>query len=136
MSRVISRGRPTRYIIKFPANVTEYTHNCLKDNKFPTVEGLAHYLGVGTRTIYDWREQHKDFSQTIETLLDTQKQLLITNGLTGSYNARFAMFLLKANHGMTEKETVVDATQNNYMNISPDILADALKIMNSPEGLG
>lgn len=134
MNGIISLGRPTRYVTKFPVCVTDYTNNCLKDSKFPTIEGLAHHLGIGTRTIYDWREQHKDFSQTIETLLDAQKQLLITNGLTGNYNARFAMFLLKANHGMTEKETIVDATQNNYMNISPDLLADALKIMHSQEG--
>jgi hypothetical protein len=43
------------------------------------------------------------------------------------------MFLLKANHGMTEKEPLVNATQNSYMNISPDLLADALKLMKQEE---
>lgn len=134
MSDISSRGRPTRYIIKFPSSVTQYTDNCLKNGTFPTIEGLAQYLDVGTRTIYDWEQLHKDFSQTIDTLRGTQKHLLITNGLTGNYNGRFAMFLLKANHGMTEKETLVDATQNNYMNISPDLLADALKLMQCQDG--
>ena len=134
MSDKSNKGRPTRYIIKFPASVTEYTNKCLKDGKFPTIEGLAQYLGIGTRTIYDWEKLHVEFLQTIDALRDTQKQLLITNGLTGGYNARFAMFLLKANHGMSEKESLVDATQNNYMNISPDLLADALKLMHSQEG--
>jgi hypothetical protein len=60
--------------------------------------------------------------------------MLITNGLEGKYNSRFAMFLLKASHGMTEKEPLVDATQNNYMNISPELLADALEIMHSRDG--
>lgn len=134
MSDKSNKGRPTRYIIEFPARVMEYINNCLKDSKFPTIEGLAQYLGIAARTIYDWEKLHNEFLQTIETLRDTQKQLLITNGLTGGYNARFAMFLLKANHGMSEKESLVDATQNNYMNISPDLLADALKLMHSQEG--
>ena len=133
MNDEIRRGRPTRYTIKLPLSATEYIKNCLKDNKFPTIEGLAQYLGISARTIYDWEKVHVEFLQTIDTLRDTQKQLLITNGLTGGYNSRFAMFLLKANHGMTEKEPTVDATQNNYMGISPDLLADALRLMHSQE---
>ena len=109
-------------------------HNdCLEKGIFPTFEGLATYLGVGTRTLYDWELEHADFSQTMEKVRDTQRQLLITNGLTGSYNTRFAMFLLKANHGMSEKDPLISATQNSYMNISPDLLADALELMHSRE---
>lgn len=134
MNEEMQKGRPTRYTIKLPANVTEYTCKCLEDGKFPTIEGLAQYLGICVRTIYDWEKQHDEFLQTIDTIRDTQKQLLITNGLTGGYNSRFAMFLLKANHGMTEKEPLVDATQNNYMGISPDLLADALRLMHSQDG--
>ncbi len=134
MNDEMRRGRPTRYTVKLPASVTEYTNNCLKNSTFPTIEGLGQYVGISTRTIYDWEKLHVEFLQTIDTLRDTQKQLLITNGLTGGYNSRFAMFLLKANHGMTEKEPIVDATQNNYMGISPDLLADALRLMNSQDG--
>lgn len=133
MNDEIRKGRPTRYTIKLPANVMEYTDNCLKNGDFPTIEGLAHYLGISARTIYDWEKLHSEFLLTIDNLRDNQKQLLITNGLTGKYNARFAMFLLKANHGMTEKEPLVDATQNNYMGISLDLLADALRLMHSQE---
>jgi len=134
MNDELRRGRPTRYTIKIPASVTEYTKNCLKNGTFPTIEGLAQYLGISARTIYDWEKVHSEFLQTIDTLRDTQKQLLITNGLTGGYNSRFAMFLLKANHGMAEKEQLVEATQNNYMGISPDLLADALRLMHSQDG--
>lgn len=134
MSNKSGRGRPSHYTIQFPIHVTEYTQKCLSNNNFPTIEGLAQYLGISTRTVYDWEKAHDGFLQTTELLRDTQKQLLITNGLTGGYNSRFAMFLLKANHGMAEKEPIVDATQNNYMGISPDILADALRLMNSQDG--
>lgn len=133
MTNKPGRGRPTRYTSKLPANVMTYTKDCLNDGVFPTIEGLAAHLSVGTRTIYDWEAEYPDFSQTLDKLRDTQKQLLITNGLTGNYNTRFAMFLLKANHGMSEKDPLISATQNSYMNISPDILADALEIMQSKD---
>jgi hypothetical protein len=48
-------------------------------------------------------------------------------------NTRFAMFLLKANHGMAEKDLMIAATQNSFMGISPDLLADALELMGSKE---
>lgn len=134
MSNKPGRGRPTRYTSQTKVYVNDYTTKSMNDGVFPTIEGLAQYLGVGTRTIYDWETQHGDFSQTIEHLRDIQKQLLITNGLTGSYNTRFAMFLLKANHGMSEKEPLVATTQNNTLNISPELLADALQLMKQEEG--
>ena len=128
------KGRPTKYNLKLIPRVTAYTKKCLKGGVFPTIEGLAPKLKIGTRTIYDWEKIYPDFSQTIDNLRDTQRELLITNGLKGNYNTRFSMFLLKASHGMTEKEPLVDATQNNYMNISPDLMADALELMRSRDG--
>lgn len=129
MSIQSGNGRPTKYTIQVLESVKEYTDNCKKNGNFPTVEGLAGTLGVGTRTLYDWEKVHTDFSHTLDILRDAQRQLLITNGLTGSYSSRFAIFLLKASHGMTEKEPLVNATQNNNLNISPELLADALQIM-------
>jgi len=133
MSIKSGRGRPTKYTTSTSGRVIKYTNDCLEKGIFPTFEGLATFLGVGTRTLYDWELEHADFSQTMEKVRDTQRQLLITNGLTGSYNTRFAMFLLKANHGMSEKDPLIAATQNSYMNISPDLLADALELMHNRE---
>jgi hypothetical protein len=123
------RGRPSKYNSKTPDHVISYIDDSLKDGIFPTIEGLAISLGVGTRTLYDWEGEYPDFSQTLNKLRDIQKQLLITNGITGAYNTRFSIFLLKASHGMTEKEPLITSTQNNNMNISPDLLAEALKLM-------
>ena len=133
MDKKPGRGRPTKFTTSTSKCATHYTKSCLENGTFPTIEGLATHLGVGTRTIYDWELEHPDFSQTIDQLRDTQKQLLITNGLAGSYNTRFAMFLLKANHNMSEKDPLISATQNSYMNISPDLLADALQLMREKE---
>ena len=129
----MKRGRPTKYNSKIPPSVTTYTNKCLKEGVFPTIEGLSAKLGLGTRTLYDWEKLHPDFSQTMDNLRDAQRELLITNGLQGNYNTRFSMFLLKASHGMTEKEPLIDNTQNNYSNISPELLADALTLMRSRE---
>ncbi|MBI5151323.1 MAG: hypothetical protein HZA34_01985 [Candidatus Pacebacteria bacterium] len=133
MTNKPGRGRPTKYTASTMERLRFYTRDCQKSGVFPTIEGLAAYLGVGSRTLYDWEAEHADFSQAMDKLRDTQKELLITNGLNGKYSTRFAMFLLKANHNMTEKDPIVSATQNSYMNISPDLLADALKLMESRE---
>jgi len=123
------RGRPSKYSTRLLECATDYTAQCLNQGIFPTIEGLAANLGVGTRTLYDWELEHAELLQTIDKLRDTQKHLLITNGLSGNYNTRFSMFLLRSIHGLTEKEPLINATQNSYMNISPDVLADALKLM-------
>lgn len=133
MTNKPGRGRPTKYSAKTPKCLQIYTTKCLEKGEFPTIEGFSAHLGVGTRTLYDWQAEYPDFSQTMDELRDTQKHLLISKGLTGGYNTRFAMFLLKANHGMTEKDPLISATQNSFMGISPDLLADALELMESKE---
>jgi hypothetical protein len=130
----IKRGRPSKYSSRLPARLINYTNECLENGNFPTIEGFSAYLGVGTRTLYDWQTEYPEFLQTMDDLRDTQKHLLISNGLKGDYNTRFSMFLLKANHGMAEKDPLISATQNSYMNISPEVLAEALKLMKSEAG--
>lgn len=92
-------------------------------------------MNVGTRTIYEWIDIYDDFSQTIEMLRDLQRQMLVSKGLKGEYNSRFSIFLLKANHQFRENELLINSSQNNnYLNISPELLADALRIMREEEG--
>jgi len=53
MSIRSGRGRPTKYTTLTSKRVTHYTADCLEKGIFPTFEGLATFLGVGTRTLYD-----------------------------------------------------------------------------------
>lgn len=129
----LKRGRPTKYTKETPRRVFHYIKKCQAGDDFPTIEQLSSVLGVGTRTLYAWEQEHSDFLQTMDTLRDTQRHLLISGGLTNKYNARFASFLLKANHGMNDSVPLVKATQNNNFNIAPDILADALSILRSKD---
>jgi len=128
-------GRPSKYSSKIPQYVINYTNRCLKKDEFPTIEGLAISLGVGTRTIYAWEKEYADFQHTTELLRDTQRDLLIRNGLKGKYSTSFSIFLLKAMHGFTDSRALFEANQTNYFDISPDVLADALKLMkqNNPQ---
>ena len=119
---LIKIGRPTKYSSGTPKNVMNYLNSCIKGGVFPTIEGLAIRLRAGTRTLYDWEREYPDFSQTIEALRCTQRELLISNGLSGKYSTSFSIFLLKAIHGFSDSKSVVEATQNNYMDISPDVL--------------
>lgn len=123
-------GRPSKYSPRLMGKVISYIKQAKKMGDFPTIEQLAMFLGVGVRTIYDWEKEHNDFSHALDALRDLQRHMLLTNGLNGKYNSRFAIFLLKAAHKMRENEPVVE-NNTNYMNISPDILADAIKLMRS-----
>lgn len=126
---VIKRGRPTKYTQSLPIRVKKYTENCIKNEEFPTIEGAALGLGVSARTLYGWETEYPEFFQTMEALRDAQKHMLQAGGLTGKFNTRMAVFLLKASHGLSDNPPPIHATQNNYMNISPELLADALKMM-------
>lgn len=126
---VIKRGRPTKYTRSLPLRVMHYTDKCLKEGDFPTIEGLALSLGVSARTFYGWETEYPELFQTLERLRDVQKHLLQAGGLTGKLNTRMAIFLLKASHGLTDATPPITATQNNYLNISPEVLADAIKII-------
>lgn len=125
-------GRPSKYDTRLNTRAREYIKKAKKKGDFPTIEQLAVVLGVSVRTLYGWETEHEEFLQTMEALRDSQRHLLLTNGLNGKYNSRFAIFLLKASHKMRENEPVVE-NNTNYMNISPDVLADAIKLMRSKE---
>jgi len=127
---IIKRGRPTKYsATTTPGRATHYTEKRLKAGDFPTIEGLALELGVSSRTLYGWQDQYPEFFQAMGKIRDIQKHILQSDGLAGKLNVRMAIFLLKASHGLSDAPPPVHATQNNYMNISPEVLADAMKLL-------
>ena len=107
------RGRPTNYDPDFCNKVDEYLELC-KDSKselgikvqLPTFEGFMQFIDVPSRTFYDWKSQHEDFSQSLDKILFEQKQRLLNMGLSGDYNSTIAKLILSANHNMKEKNVV------------------------------
>jgi len=97
----------------------------------PTVSGLCLSMGITESTLLDAITQSDDIKTVYDFVKLLQQDYLITRGIKGSVNSRFASFLLKAKHGFTD--TLPPMTQTNNFNISPDLLADALKLMHQTE---
>jgi hypothetical protein len=74
--------------------------------RYPTVERFAANIGVTVSTIQNWRAQHERFGVAYQRALEMQRDVLITNGLTGAYNPAFAKFVASTTHGMVEKTAV------------------------------
>ena len=71
----------------------------------PTVCGLACYLGLSKRVIYELRDRSDEFMHTLEAIQSKQETLLMAKGLTGDFNATITKLLLSSNHGHSEKTT-------------------------------
>lgn len=71
--------------------------------RLPTIEGLAVYLNINRDTIYAWCKEHKEFSDIIEKLKESQADKLLNNGLSGDYNSTIVKLML-SKHGYTEKQ--------------------------------
>lgn len=133
----LSQSPKTRAVIsqaktKFDPKILEKSYNDylleLKDNPelCPSLAGLAKRYGMSTATISN--NMHlPQVAHIIETIQTLQEAYLIENGITGKASPSFAQFLLKAKHSYSDDKPTL--TQNNFMNISPEVLQDALELM-------
>ena len=98
-------GRPTKYRDDMPGRVLSFIDECEASEtvQLPTVEGIALTLDVATSTVELWGQVHEEFSGTLKKAKQTQKNMLMNNGLSGDYNSTIAKLILSANHGMHEK---------------------------------
>jgi len=71
--------------------------------KLPTVEGFALFINVNKTTLYEWREKHTEFSNSLEKIVEEQRKRLLDKGLSGEYNPTIAKLILSSNHNMREK---------------------------------
>ena len=100
-------ARPTDYNETIIPRAEKYLSESVPQNmKIPTIEGLALYLDVARRTIYDWKAKYPEFLHTLEKLEMLQKEYLTETGIFGGkeINANIVALFLKANHGMVETE--------------------------------
>ena len=84
-------------------------------------------VGISETHILEYAAKFPEVRDILERLFDMQKAFCLENGITQQVNPIFAMFLLKAKHNFHDSPQQL--TQNNYMNISPDVLKDALDLM-------
>jgi len=71
-----------------------------------TIENCANAAGVGESTLYDWLNEHEDFSESFKRARMSGAQTLIQRGLheDNGYDSQFARFLLERSHGYTKTE--------------------------------
>lgn len=90
-------------------------HTTYKDDKgvehlrpciYPTFERFASMIGVLYQTLLNWCESHESFKTAFELCKQMQRDILISNGLSGAYNPAFAKFVATVSHGMVEKTEV------------------------------
>ena len=94
-------ARPTKYKADAPQKVREYLTNL--GNKMPLIEDLCELFDVTDDTLRNWRKKHKDFDTEVEKVSDAQCKWLKIAGITKQASATMAIFLLKANHGLSDK---------------------------------
>jgi len=114
-------GRPTKYDQQITiAKIEEYLITTGREQtELPTVEGLADYLDVTSETIRQWSKTYPDFSLTLKKLVDKQKIQLMNDGMYGGkeVNAAMAIFLLKANHGLSDGSQILQQFNTNNLEV-------------------
>lgn len=93
----------------------------------PSIVGYCLDAGISRSRLYELVAQWSEVADIVEYIEMLQEHFAIGEGFKGKASI-FSMFLLKSKHGWRDQPQQL--TQNNYMNISPDLLADALQIMN------
>lgn len=88
-------------------------------NRFPTIERFCAEHGIVRNTLKTWAKTYPEFMTAFETAKELQRDILITNGLTGHYNSSFAKYLAT---NLTEYK---DKQQIELTNGSLDDLTEA-----------
>lgn len=102
-------GRPTLYCPAILELTRLYIDNYQEHgDAIPSIAGLALILGIRRETIHVWcgEEGKEEFSNIIEQLLAKQEQVLISQGLKGTYNATITKLIL-TKHGYSDKQETI-----------------------------
>jgi ACT domain-containing protein len=108
-------GRPTKYNAEIQAKAEEYIVKLPADEVVHSVEGLADYINVSRFTVYKWRDEIEDFSNTLEKVLRKQAKTLMNRGLTGEFNAPITKMMMNVNHGYRERAEVDNLSTDGSM---------------------
>lgn len=108
-------GRPSTYKPEYAKMIVDYfDKEAYKINKkgrkiandLPLKSGFAKSIGVYSEIISRWAKQHEDFAQALKKAEDSQKRILVTNGLNGLYDKTFAIFTAKNIIGWRDKQEI------------------------------
>lgn len=119
-------ARPTKYTKDTPSKVIAYLDDFMGEgDAIPSIEGLADYLGITKPTIYDWEGTKPEFSYALAKVRDKQARMLLSNGLTGDWNASMAKMML-THHGYVERSQVDSVSSDGSMTPSDRIIIEVV----------
>ena len=110
---------PTKYTKENRLKINQYISKVSRyRRRLPTISGLANYLDVREITLHEWAKKYPIVSSTLDKIRTLQKEKLLSDGFYKGkkVNANMAIFLLKANHKLSEGET----TSTKIMIINKD----------------
>lgn len=100
-----------------------------KKKTIPSIVGLCLHIGISRSRLYELSDQWVEVSDILEYISMMQEDKALQGGITNRLNPIFSMFLLKGKHGYQDQAAQLNQTNN--FNVSPDLLADAIKLMRS-----
>lgn len=98
-----------------------------KEKKIPSIVGLCLEIGISRSRLYELADKWQEVADILEYIRMLQEDKALQGGLTNRLNPVFSMFLLKGKHGYQDQAPTLNQTNN--FNISPELLADAIKLM-------
>ncbi|NIA76337.1 hypothetical protein HBA43_19245 [Providencia rettgeri] len=122
MATKTKMGRPSKFAESL-AKAKEYLMGGYETvgDVVPSVAGLACYLDVSRKTVYEWAKESTDLSDTLEGILAMQENKLINKGLNGDFNPTITKLML-ANHGYSEKQEVDHKSSDSSMSPTKIVL--------------
>lgn len=97
-------ARPSSYNEEVQALADEYAEGKWAElgHAVPSVVGLAVFIKVASKTVYNWGHEYPAFLRTLKEIEDKQHLELASRGLKGDYNPTITKLMLH-NHGYSEK---------------------------------
>ena len=107
-------GRPRKFNSQeeLEEKIMEYWQRCEQLNKSYTLSGLALWIGVDRKTLYNYSEKD-DFFPTIKKARDIVEASMEERALTGENNVTFSIFALKNNFGWKDKQEIEHSGETN-----------------------
>ena len=99
-------GRPTAYKPEYVQELIDFFNVDKDEGVLPLLSGFACKIGVHRGTLNDWAAKHEEFADAYARAKEHQERLLIANGLNGTFNSQFAMFVGKSILGLRDKQEV------------------------------
>lgn len=93
--------------------------------KLPSITEYRQLADIGADKLLDLRATNTELNEILNKVEDAQELYLLARG-DQTKNPTFQIFLLKTKHKYNDANP--NLTQNNYLNVSPDILSAALKL--------